>query len=134
MKIQGKITDSRTGEALPGVDIFSVDANFAPLGDGTTADENGNYVFDSTNLDGAGNYAGFSSAGYKPTYIIPSAGTLNIALDESGALDEVVITAKRTVKKAADHVKANKTVYYIAGFVLLAGIGFYLYKRFKKSA
>ena len=132
MKIQGKVTDSRTGEALPSVSVFSADENFKPLGHGVLTDTNGNYVFDSADLDSAINYVGFSSAGYQPAYQIPGNDTLNISLDESGTLDTVVITAKKMAKKVADHVSNNKTVYYVIGAVATLGIVFFIYKRIKK--
>src|SRR3954462_9487009 len=106
MKIQGKVTDSRTGEALPSVSVFSADANYSPLGHGVLTDVEGNYVFDSGDLDNALNYVGFSSAGYQSVYQIPVEGTLNIALDENGSLGEVVITAKKAVKKVIEHVSS----------------------------
>jgi LPXTG-motif cell wall-anchored protein len=138
MKLQGKVTDSRTGEALPSVSVFSADSSLTQLGDGTTTDASGNYVFDSANLDNPDNVLGFSSAGYQPVYVSvnPAATTLDMALDETGSLTDVVVTAKKVAKKAVaavvNHVSSNKTVYYIIGAAALLGIGFFVYKRFKK--
>lgn len=136
MIIQGTVTDSQTGEPLPSASIYTVDYNLKQLGNGTTADADGHYMFNSAQLDDPNNSLAITSAGYQPLYqsISPAATTVDIALDRSGALSEVVISIKKKAKKIADHVAHNKTAYYVAGAIVLVGIGFFVFKRLKKHA
>jgi TonB-linked SusC/RagA family outer membrane protein len=94
LTVQGKITDSRTGEALVGVNIV-VQGTLT----GTTSDASGNY---SINVPNAKSTLVFSFIGYT-TLTIPVNGraTLNVSLtEEATALGEIVVIGYGTQRKA----------------------------------
>jgi TonB-linked SusC/RagA family outer membrane protein len=93
-QVTGKVVDSK-GEPLPLASVVVKGTS-----NGVTADENGNF---SINVSGNNVTLVVSSAGLPPKEIrLGAANTYNIALDETGGLAEVVVTALgvRQEKKA----------------------------------
>lgn len=94
LTVQGKITDSRTGDVLVGVNIV-VQGTIT----GTISDANGNY---SINVPSANSILVYSYIGYT-VLSIPVNGktTLNVSLsEEAKALDEIVVIGYGTQKKS----------------------------------
>jgi len=94
LTVQGKITDSRTGDVLVGVNIV-VQGTIT----GTISDANGNY---SINVPSAKSTLVYSYIGYT-VLSLPVNGktTLNVSLsEEAKALDEIVVIGYGTQKKS----------------------------------
>jgi TonB-dependent starch-binding outer membrane protein SusC len=94
LTVQGKITDSRTGDVLVGVNIV-VQGTIT----GTISDANGNY---SINVPSANSTLVYSYIGYT-VLSVPVNGktTLNVSLsEEAKALDEIVVIGYGTQKKS----------------------------------
>jgi TonB-linked SusC/RagA family outer membrane protein len=92
--ITGKITDSETGESLPGVNIVVAGTTI-----GTVTDLNGNY---SINVNSGNETLEFSFIGYqKQSIALEGKSVLNVALKpELKELDEVVVVGYGTMKKS----------------------------------
>ena len=94
LTVQGKITDSRTGDVLVGVNIV-VQGTIT----GTISDANGNY---SINVPSANSTLVYSYIGYT-VLSVPVNGktTLNVSLsEEAKALDEIVVIGYGTQRKS----------------------------------
>lgn len=94
LTVQGKITDSRTGDVLTGVNIV-VQGTVT----GTISDANGNY---SINVPSANNTLVYSYIGYT-VLSVPVNGktTLNVSLtEEAKALEEIVVIGYGTQRKS----------------------------------
>jgi TonB-dependent starch-binding outer membrane protein SusC len=91
--IQGKVSDSKTGDALPGVNIVVKSTTR-----GTTSDIDGNYKITVEK----GSVLVFSFIGYKNQELpVDIATTLNVALESDVAvLDEIVVIGYGQVKKS----------------------------------
>lgn len=110
MKITGKIVDGSNKEPLPSASVTVTDFFYAPLGPGTIADENGNFVLDSDILDN-NNLVLVSFVGYEQAILSPQQAQGEISLKPaSGSLGSVTVTAKKRVKQ----LKQNNTWYYVA--------------------
>ena len=92
--IQGKITDSRTGDVLVGVNIV-VQGTVT----GTISDANGNY---SINVPNANSTLVFSYVGYAALSVpVNNRTTLNVSLiQEAKALEEIVVIGYGTQRKS----------------------------------
>lgn len=90
--IQGKVTDSKTGEGLPGVNIVVKNTTR-----GTTSDIDGNYKISVEK----GSILQFSFIGYKNQELpVDVATTLNVVMESDVAvLDEIVVIGYGQVKK-----------------------------------
>ena len=93
LKIQGKVTDAVTGEALPGVNIIIKGTT-----QGTASDINGNYQLNAAK----GSVLVFSFVGYiTEEKEVDESTTINMALAQTTEkLGEVVVIGYGTVKKA----------------------------------
>ncbi len=89
--VNGKVTDAKTGEALPGVNIMLKGTESANI-IGTTTDGNGNYTLDVPDSHGT---LLFSYIGYKTASVnINGRKVINVALrDTTIGGKEVVVTA-----------------------------------------
>lgn len=91
VKITGKITDSKTGEGIPGVSVVVKGTST-----GTATNLDGIYSINASK----GTILVFSFVGYNTTSIEAQGGTLNVQLVEAAkTLDEVVVIGYGTVKK-----------------------------------
>ena len=92
--IAGKITDSSTGEPLPGISVMQKGTT-----NGTMSDVNGNYVIKLTSAQTP--VLVFSSLGYtKQEIVVKNQTAINIGLvSDLKALDEVVVVGFGTQKK-----------------------------------
>nr|WP_232731545.1 TonB-dependent receptor [Tenacibaculum sp. SZ-18] len=83
MNVSGKVTDSKTGEPIPGVGILIKDSS-----NGTETDFDGNYTIKVNK----GSSLVFSSIGYSTKTVVVNGSVINVKLDEdSEQLEEVVI-------------------------------------------
>lgn len=91
VKVTGKVTDSKTGEGLPGVSVIVKGTQ-----NGAATDINGAYSINAPK----GASLEFSFVGYTTTTAKAEGATLNIRLVEaSKTIDEVVVIGYGTVKK-----------------------------------
>lgn len=123
MVITGTVIDETKDTALPGASIVVVDGDAQPLGPGTSADENGEFLLDSVKLPG--NFILISHVGHMtimaesdlfnamdyPIVALPAGTTM---------LDDVIVTGKR---------KSKFPLWLIPAFALLLLAGM---KRRKK--
>lgn len=92
VKVTGKVTDSKTGEGLPGVSVIVKGTQ-----NGTATDINGAYSINAPK----GASLEFSFVGYTTTTAKAEGATLNIRLVEaSKTIDEVVVIGYGSVKKS----------------------------------
>jgi hypothetical protein len=107
LKISGTVKDSKTGETLPGVNVYESDyyGNLLSGGKGTSSDVNGKFYL-ATNI--YENQAGFVTAkmlGYKTitNTVIGTDGNVNWDISLSADtynLPSAVVTAQKTYKWA----------------------------------
>ncbi|MBN2698253.1 MAG: SusC/RagA family TonB-linked outer membrane protein [Bacteroidales bacterium] len=91
--IRGIVSDSRTGDKLPGVNVVELNENERII-NGTITDINGEYILRVQNLS---NRLKYSFIGYR-SYTIPIANQTNIEVkleEETTALEEVVVVGER---------------------------------------
>ena len=92
LKVTGKVTDSKTGEGLPGVSVIVKGTTT-----GAATDINGAYSINASK----GATVVFSFVGYTTFASKVEGGTLNVQLTESAkTIDEVVVIGYGTVKKS----------------------------------
>lgn len=92
LKVTGKVTDSKTGEGLPGVSVIVKGTTT-----GTATDINGAYSINASK----GATIEFSFVGYTSATAKVDGAVLNVKLTESSkTIDEVVVIGYGTVKKA----------------------------------
>jgi iron complex outermembrane receptor protein len=93
VKITGTITDAKTGEVLPGVNIVLVGTTI-----GTISDVNGKY---SLNISQPNGSLAFSFIGYIPaTVVIGNQSVIDVKLDqEVKSIETVVVVGYGTTKK-----------------------------------
>ncbi len=95
VEIKGKVSDSRSGELLPGVTIVEVNQNDRQL-NGVNTDNDGNYTLRISNPS---NKIRFSFIGYNTkTEAIGNRSTINVQLTRdstSGGMEEVVVIGRR---------------------------------------
>jgi TonB-linked SusC/RagA family outer membrane protein len=117
LTVRGEVTDSRTGETLPGVNIV-VQGTLT----GTISDANGNY---SINVPSANSTLVFSYIGYAALSVqVNGRTTLNVSLtEEAEALEEIVVIGYGTQKKAdvTSSIATVKSDNFIKGSVKDAG-------------
>ena len=106
IKINGKITDAVTGEALPGVNIIVKGTT-----NGTTSDINGEYAINASK----GATLVFSFIGYQgDSIIVENEGAINVTLRQQvEKLEEVIVIGYGTQKKsdktgAVSHISSNE--------------------------
>ena len=91
MTVSGKVTDSKTGQVLPGVSIIIKNTV-----SGTETDFDGNYKIKAAN----GSSLIFSSIGYTTKTIVVNGSVINVSLEEdSEQLDEIVIIGYGSKRK-----------------------------------
>ncbi|MGD9556503.1 MAG: carboxypeptidase-like regulatory domain-containing protein, partial [Mangrovibacterium sp.] len=91
ISISGSVTDSSTGEPLPGVTVVEKGTS-----NGTITNPEGSYTLSVAK----GVTIQFSYVGYKTVELIAESATLNVKLQEDLAqLDEVVVIGYGQVKK-----------------------------------
>lgn len=92
LKVTGKVSDSKTGEGLPGVSVIVKGTTT-----GTATDINGSYTINAPK----GATLVFSFVGYTPVTAVVEGTTLNVKIAESSkTIDEVVVIGYGTVKKS----------------------------------
>ncbi|PIE48082.1 MAG: SusC/RagA family TonB-linked outer membrane protein [Flavobacteriales bacterium] len=92
MKVSGIVTETATGEPLPGVNIQIVGTE-----KGTTTDFDGNYVLDNVSQ---GDVLEFTYIGFKTFQAKVTSAVLNVSMEEDAqALEEVVVIGYGTAKK-----------------------------------
>ncbi|PID67806.1 MAG: SusC/RagA family TonB-linked outer membrane protein [Flavobacteriia bacterium] len=92
MKVSGVVTETATGEPLPGVNIQIVGTD-----KGTTTDFDGNYVLDNVSQ---GDVLEFTYVGFKTFQAKVTSAVLNVGMEEDAqALEEVVVIGYGTAKK-----------------------------------
>jgi hypothetical protein len=110
MELTAEVWDGVTGDGIPSASVMFVDPNGSLKSSGVIADGNGRFHVNSPLLD-QGYKLQITSTGYKgvivPAYILQESG--GISLDRGGALEPVVITAKKKIP----------TAWLIAGIGLL---------------
>lgn len=129
MTISGRIIDKTSGEGLPDASIVLTDANYASLGVGTKADENGNFTLTDPALDDSSTIVNVSFVGYGDITLPPSmaSGTIYMA-PSTGSLQEVIVTAKKRIQQ----LTTKNNWYNISVGVTLAGAVALIY-RFTKG-
>jgi len=117
LTVRGKVTDSRTGETLPGVNIV-VQGTLT----GTSSDADGNY---SINVPSANSTLVFSYIGYAALSVqVNGRTTLDVSLtEEAEALEEIVVIGYGTQRKAdvTSSVATVKSDNFVKGSVKDAG-------------
>ena len=93
MRVTGKVSDSKTGDGLPGVNVIILGTTI-----GTITETNGNY---SINVPGASSVLSFSFLGYiSQSVTVGNQSVINVNLvEEVTALDEVVVVGYGTQAK-----------------------------------
>jgi iron complex outermembrane receptor protein len=90
--VSGTVTDDKTGEALPGVNILIVDTNI-----GTATDFDGKYTLKNIPENAV---IQFSFIGYKTVSVPVNKNVINITMSEdTGKLDEVIVVGYGSAKK-----------------------------------
>lgn len=118
MTIQGQVIDSKTGAGLPSASVILTDRDFASLGIGTKADENGYFSLTDDALDDDSNIVNFSYVGYGGIAIPPSSANGKISMaPATGSLEEIVVTAKKRIKQIAK----NYNWYYASVAATVTG-------------
>ena len=101
--IIGKVTSATDGLPLPGVNVIVKGTT-----KGTEADFNGKYTIKASK----GNVLVFSFVGMKKLEVVVETNTINVALEESNLLEEVVVTAlgiKKESKKLGYSLQTIKS-------------------------
>jgi TonB-linked SusC/RagA family outer membrane protein len=93
MRVTGKVSDSKTGDGLPGVNVIILGTTI-----GTITENNGNY---SINVPGASSVLSFSFLGYiSQSVTVGNQSVINVNLvEEVTALEEVVVVGYGTQAK-----------------------------------
>jgi len=93
MRVTGKVSDSKTGDGLPGVNVIILGTTI-----GTITENNGNY---SINVPGASSVLSFSFLGYiNQSVTVGTQSVINVNLvEEVTALEEVVVVGYGTQAK-----------------------------------
>ncbi len=93
MRVTGKVSDSKTGDGLPGVNVIILGTTI-----GTITENNGNY---SINVPGASSVLSFSFLGYiNQSVTVGNQSVINVNLvEEVTALEEVVVIGYGTQQK-----------------------------------
>lgn len=105
--INGRITDQKTKEPLPFVNIVEIDVN-GRFVSGTTSDANGNYILQVKDINDS---IQVSFIGYKKSvFLINNRTTINISLEEeTKSIDEVRIAANKISNDGYTNVKDRAT-------------------------
>ena len=142
MIVQGKITDSKTGKPLFGVNIYISNSNGEVINPpvGVASDPDGNF-----NLKGVSEYDYITASyvGYKKQVkhivtagsVAPSVNAFNFKLEpETSEIPEFTIVAdKKSVPNMARKEERNYKPLIIGGIAVLALLGgYFTYKKLKK--
>ncbi len=132
MRVEGKLYDGATGETIEGASITIVGSDSKPLGGGTLSGKDGKYYISSALLDDPYNKLLFTHVDYADKLLRPGSAQGEVEMNvEADMLESAIITYKIIKKKAVEHVKKNKWVYWVLGATIAGGIGILIYRNRK---